>query len=285
MLAADLASPGLGVDELYPISSPGELVLPGNIAGSVFVADGAAAGEAPQGIAGAKLELLDAAGRVLAEAITDELGNYEFPALDPGTYAIRQLQPAGFGDGHAAVGDGGGRVDASNLISEILVRPGDMLGGYDFVETAMAFDAATAVDNGSVAFPFVPPLIVAWSRPSALAERAREAALPATLPALPPVQMRNAEPFIGGSSGARDEAFASEEADWSRQAQADDEDGVDDAVVAKVARRRAARDIAFAIDSQPGREEAPGEPAASDDPDSDAEPPAPVAQIAARPAA
>jgi hypothetical protein len=289
LLAADLALLPLGGDELPPLEPPGDFHLPGSIAGSVLVAGSGPGSQSQAGIVGAKLELLDASGQVLAEAITDELGDYEFPALEPGEYAIRQWQPASFDDGHALLGDGGGRLVSSNLISQVVVHPGSMLGGYDFVETAIAFGGAAADEILGKAPPFVPPVVVEWSRPIPLAEPLRESAVLSAPLSLPPVQMRLAEPFIGGSSRAIDHAFAGDDAAWSRLAEEELSDieshaggAVDDSTERVL--RRAARDIALELDVHGDEDDLTRTPATSGD-STEAEPPRSVAQLAAKPAA
>ncbi len=49
-----------------------------------------------QGIAGVKVELLDAAGEVIASAVTDENGSYVFPDILPGDYTVRETDPNGY---------------------------------------------------------------------------------------------------------------------------------------------------------------------------------------------
>lgn len=145
LLAVDLTPPLLEqpAGELSP--PDGELFLPSSISGRVFAtqsADGAfEAGDA--GIAGVRIELVASDGRILAEAFTDDAGRYDFPALAPGMYALRETQPTGFDDGPDWLGDAGGWIEANDLISQIVVLPGLDLDGYDFAERPAAIEAET----------------------------------------------------------------------------------------------------------------------------------------------
>lgn len=83
---------------------------------------------------GVTIELLDEQGDVVATTQTNELGEYEFAGLAPGTYAVRETQPVGYFDGGEVIGSGGGAVVASDLVSGISVTSGDELSGYNFCE-------------------------------------------------------------------------------------------------------------------------------------------------------
>ena len=136
LMAADLAPPLLEQPAGELLLPDGELFLPGSISGRVFAAqaaDGAYQAGDP-GIAGVRIELLASDGSVLAEAFTNDAGRYDFPALAPGVYAVREVQPAGFDDGPDWFGEGVGWVEANDLISQIVVMPGADLDGYDFAE-------------------------------------------------------------------------------------------------------------------------------------------------------
>jgi hypothetical protein len=90
--------------------------------------------------------LLDEHGRVVAAATTDDAGRYEFVALPPGLYAVRERQPDGMFDGLEWVGSGGGLVHLdADLITGIALTSGAALSGYDFAEHAptAAADALT----------------------------------------------------------------------------------------------------------------------------------------------
>ncbi len=143
LMAVDLAPPLQQPAEsvLFP---DGDLFLPGSIAGRVVAVSAAnsqpVAGDA--GISGVRIELLADDGRVVAETLTDAEGRYDFPALEPGVYAIRETQPVGYDDGPEWLGISGGWSEANDLISQIVVMPGDDLTGYDFAERFAEVDEA-----------------------------------------------------------------------------------------------------------------------------------------------
>ena len=82
------------------------------------------------------MELIAADGRVIAETRTDEQGGYDFPALAPGEYGVRETQPAGWHDGPEQLGIGGAWTETGDWIRGIVVLPGADLRGYDFAELA-----------------------------------------------------------------------------------------------------------------------------------------------------
>ncbi|MDA1053286.1 MAG: carboxypeptidase regulatory-like domain-containing protein [Planctomycetota bacterium] len=87
---------------------------------------------------GVVIELLNEQGDVVATTLTDSNGEYEFAGLLPGSYAVREIQPAGYFDGGEVIGDGGGAVGASDLVTGIVVTSGDEFRGYNFCELAPA---------------------------------------------------------------------------------------------------------------------------------------------------
>lgn len=91
-------------------------------------------GELP--LAGVTIQLLDPSGNELATAQTDANGHYRFDNLPPGTYQVRELQPAGFLQGGQTVGSGGGEVTRIDSISKIAVGSGQRLVDYNFCEVA-----------------------------------------------------------------------------------------------------------------------------------------------------
>lgn len=190
-----------------------EMLLPGGISGSVFASepDSGVRKASDPGISGVHVELLSAAGDVLAEAITDETGDFEFPALAPGRYALRQAQPTGWLDGYDLVGSGGGRRSAANFISDIVVRPGAMLQGYEFAEIA-AIQLSAAGDVESPLIGYLPPLSISWSRPiELLAPPSVEAMIRQSTRPSPP-EARPSEPIFGGSSAVNEDRDAALEA-------------------------------------------------------------------------
>ena len=88
-------------------------------------------------LANVELELMNADGVVVATTTTDVEGNYRFPGILPGEYAIRQSQPQGYFSGGQSAGSGGGDV-SENLIENISVSSGQKLTSYDFCEVEAA---------------------------------------------------------------------------------------------------------------------------------------------------
>ena len=84
-------------------------------------------------LSGVTVQLLDADGSVVAEAVTDDSGTYTFDGLRPGEYAVRQVQPDGLLSGAEVVGSNGGEA-SSNLLSSIVLTSGEQATGYDFCE-------------------------------------------------------------------------------------------------------------------------------------------------------
>jgi len=113
----------------------GEL-LPGSISGIVHVdrnGDCLADADEPR-LSGVVVQLLDRQGQVIAVTTTDADGRYRFDHLPPGTYGIRELQPAGYLNDEAHVGTAGGTVTAVDTITGIRLASGVHAVGYDFCE-------------------------------------------------------------------------------------------------------------------------------------------------------
>jgi serine-aspartate repeat-containing protein C/D/E len=101
-----------------------------------------------QPLANVLVQLLDGSGNVLSETRTDLDGRYKFTGLRPGTYAVREVQPAGYFQGDHKAGSGGGNVSTPDLISQIVLNSGDQLIDYDFCEIPPASIAGFVhVDN------------------------------------------------------------------------------------------------------------------------------------------
>ncbi|HTM55716.1 MAG TPA: SdrD B-like domain-containing protein, partial [Pirellulales bacterium] len=82
---------------------------------------------------GVVIHLLDANGNVIGTTTTDAAGHYIFEQLPPGTYGIREEQPAGYFDGDEHVGSAGGQA-SNDLITQILLLSGVQAVHYDFCE-------------------------------------------------------------------------------------------------------------------------------------------------------
>ena len=144
-------------DDVIPVSvDPGETddgnnfveETPGSISGSVL-ADTTGDGQGDTGIPGVILTLKTADGQSIdsdpdtagvqeTTAITDALGNYTFPGVEPGEYIICQEQPENFldiEDGDTS-DDGDTTPNTDTLDNEIpvTVTPGESDSGNNFVE-------------------------------------------------------------------------------------------------------------------------------------------------------
>lgn len=138
-------------------------VRPGSIAGTVFddrnnngVRD---AGEPP--IPGTTITLTgtDDRGQMVSRTVTtDANGNYLFDNLRPGTYTVRETQPANFQDGSDIVGSLGGMNSANDVLSNIVLRSGDQGTGYNFAEISGGISGQVYVDlnNNGVRDPGEP---------------------------------------------------------------------------------------------------------------------------------
>lgn len=85
-------------------------------------------------LAGVTVQLLDMQGNVLRTSVTNEQGEYLFDNLAPGTYAIRELQPAGYFDSGEEIGNLGGTVGGNDLLTNITLGPNAKGVDYDFCE-------------------------------------------------------------------------------------------------------------------------------------------------------
>ncbi len=80
------------------------------------------------------VELIDQDGNVVATETTDASGEYRFDSVPPGTYAIREIQPADLFDTGSKLGSGGGTIESDNMFTGVTVGSGDQLTDYDFCE-------------------------------------------------------------------------------------------------------------------------------------------------------
>ncbi len=89
-------------------------------------------------IQGVRIELIDAAGRLIATDETDANGRYEFLDIQPGEYSIVERQPSPFYDGIDSVGTiRGTRVGATganDTLTSIELKQGDVGVDYNFGE-------------------------------------------------------------------------------------------------------------------------------------------------------
>ncbi|TWT90560.1 Serine-aspartate repeat-containing protein D precursor [Pseudobythopirellula maris] len=112
----------------------GEL-LAGSIAGRVHASTGPDCDfDNPEILLeGVTIELLSAAGVVVATTTTDVNGEYEFTGLRPGEYSVRELQPAGYYDGGERAGTAGGAT-TDDLVSGVVIGSDEHAVRYDFCE-------------------------------------------------------------------------------------------------------------------------------------------------------
>jgi protocatechuate 3,4-dioxygenase beta subunit len=89
-------------------------------------------------IAGVTIQLFNSQGQLVATAQTDGSGAYKFDNLRPGTYSVRELQPAGYFDGDEMPGNLGGDDSQDDLIANIVLPSGAHGVNYDFCETPPA---------------------------------------------------------------------------------------------------------------------------------------------------
>jgi len=116
-------------------------VLPASLAGKVWNdTNGDCVYEPQQDIplAGVQIDLLDSHGAVVATTLTDQQGNYKFDGLTPGTYSVREHQPAGYLEGMDILGTVGGVTvgthGGTDLLSNIVLGSGAAGIDYDFCE-------------------------------------------------------------------------------------------------------------------------------------------------------
>ena len=83
---------------------------------------------------GVRVDLLDANGSFLRSTLTVANGAYQFSDLAPGTYQVREHQPAGYYDGEERVGSAGGTLLANDQIGAIIIGSDVHAINYDFCE-------------------------------------------------------------------------------------------------------------------------------------------------------
>ncbi|MDP1562777.1 MAG: SdrD B-like domain-containing protein [Pirellulaceae bacterium] len=90
------------------------------------------------GIQGVTIELYNSRGQMVSTTKTKTDGTFEFTGLFPGSYSIKQIQPAGFLDGadHVGTVNGAnqGTVSANDMISQINLMSGQSGIRYGFCE-------------------------------------------------------------------------------------------------------------------------------------------------------
>jgi len=94
------------------------------------------------GIQGVTIELLDAAGNVIATALTDAQGFYNFPNLAPGVYKLNQIDLPGYEDvsdtdSNTPAADTDGANDPQDDMIPVVLTAGEFDDGNDFVEEGL----------------------------------------------------------------------------------------------------------------------------------------------------
>lgn len=117
-------------------------IAPASLSGRVHLADedgncfGSVGSHAP--LAGATIQLRDSSGDLVAVTTTDANGEYRFDQLRPGTYTLTEVTPPDLLDGSERAGtvDGEvrGQVSGNDVISSIVLRPGEQGVRFDFCE-------------------------------------------------------------------------------------------------------------------------------------------------------
>ncbi len=126
--------------------------LPASISGTVFVDldFDCVQDEGEVSLENVLIELLDSNGQVIASTRTDAQGNYRFDNLEPGTYAVRETQPAGYFQGGQMAPATGGDASVDDLISSIVLLSGMAVTEADFCEIPPAKIAGYVFQDGAV---------------------------------------------------------------------------------------------------------------------------------------
>jgi serine-aspartate repeat-containing protein C/D/E len=103
------------------------------------------------GVSGVTVQLLNASGQMIASAITDAQGKYRFEGLNPGEYAVREVQPAGTFHGGQAPGSGGGS-ESTDLLFDIQLGSGQELVDYNFCELPPSVLSGYVFQDGGLIF-------------------------------------------------------------------------------------------------------------------------------------
>jgi len=85
-------------------------------------------------LAGVTVQLIDSNGQVVASTVTDEMGQYKFSNLAPGSYTVHELQPAGYYQGGNSLGSVGGVIVGDDTLGSIVLGAGVNATNYDFCE-------------------------------------------------------------------------------------------------------------------------------------------------------
>jgi serine-aspartate repeat-containing protein C/D/E len=85
-------------------------------------------------LSGVEVQLLDAAGSIVATTTTASNGAYRFTQLRPGVYSVRETQPTGYLQAGQMTGSAGGDATQTDILSQIPITAGAALTDYNFCE-------------------------------------------------------------------------------------------------------------------------------------------------------
>jgi hypothetical protein len=107
---------------------------PASLAGSVKVAGTGAP------IANVTVTLTNTVTGAVRTTTTDETGNYSFANVAPGTYTVKETQPANYVDGADSLGTGANAAGtlADDQFTSVVLASGDAAVNYDFTENLPA---------------------------------------------------------------------------------------------------------------------------------------------------
>ncbi len=110
-------------------------LIPSSIGGRVFADPEADCvfGPLDRPLGGVVVDLLNANGQQVGSTLTDAQGKYKFENLAPGTYSVREHQPAGYFQGGTMAGSVGGAVSGDMISHIALVSATDAID-YNFCE-------------------------------------------------------------------------------------------------------------------------------------------------------
>ena len=124
--------------------------LPGSISGNVFADLDFDCVQDPGEVSleGVLIELLDSSGTVIASTRTNANGDYTFGNLRPGTYSVRETQPAGYFHGGQVAPASGGDDSVDDVISAIVLRSGMVVTEANFCEVPPATISGYVYQDG-----------------------------------------------------------------------------------------------------------------------------------------